>query len=177
MRSQHVLWLSKYNDRFFSAVQEPPKNGKKEPGPVAIVSMPSQQREQWYTLLTQKMAALWTRTGLMTVSNGFAYDVGEFTVRVGELRQPGNAQAPPKALVVCIQSTLPTTKEGGTDDESTKTRGLAPEDASASEVQEVMRNFWKSFGVEGAKEAFAFTRSPDGQDEARLWCDVLRHRP
>jgi TATA-binding related factor (TRF) of subunit 20 of Mediator complex len=170
-----VLWLSKYSDRFFSVVQEPPKTGKKELGPLVVVSMPSQQKENWYTLLTQKMAALWTRPVLVAVLNGLAYDVGEFSVRIGELRQPGNAQAPVRGIVVCIQSSLPTADEELVDDESPEARDPAKsEGASASEVHELLRVVWKTFGVEGAKEAFGLTGSLDGQQEARLWCELLQ---
>lgn len=48
----------------------------------------------------------------------------------------------------------------------------------AEEMQALMRDFWKSFGVEVAGEAFCSSSSAgnaagDGFEEIRLPCDVL----
>jgi hypothetical protein len=113
------------------------------------------------------------------VQNGPAFDTGDYTVSMGELKQPGVQQVV-RGVLVCIQSN-PSSEQHSEDVDKMKV-----DDSTAEEQEEVhmkarqdkMRDFWKKFGIaEGTKEVFCTSQpGDDGFAEVRLWCNVLRLR-
>ena len=116
---------------------------------------------------------------MLQVQNGPAFDTGDYTVSMGELKHPG-AQQVVRGVLVCIQSKPSSGQDSeGLDkmkvDDST---AQEQEEALANAKQDEIRNFWKKFGiVEGTKEVFCTSQPGDDEfAEVRLWCSVLRLR-
>ncbi len=68
-----------------------------------VIAIPTQQTEAYYGLLAAKFGALWTARPGLHVLNGVTYNVGEFVVRLGELRQPGTGQTGVRGIVVSVE--------------------------------------------------------------------------
>jgi hypothetical protein len=160
-----------------SAVEKPNGAGEKavKIGD-SVIAIPAQQRDEFYRMIVNKMAALWTPRMMLGIQNGMAYDIGEYIVRMGELKQV-TAQNTTRALIVCIQSNAGPGQE-------TKLTQRPDADTGAKEEQEwqlrkeEVQKFWKTFGIEGAREAYYVSKLGDDEfEEIRLWCDVLRLRP
>src|SRR5262249_46556066 len=122
---------------------------------------------------------LWTPRMTLQVQNGQAFDTGDYTVSMGELKQSG-AQQIVRGLLVCIKSNPSSAQDGEGMDK------MKVDDSTAQEQEEVrtearedeMRDYWKKFGiVEGSKEVFCTSQpGDDGFAEVRLWCSALRLR-
>lgn len=164
-----------------SAVQKPNGAGRTEGDKAAkigdsVIAIPAQQRDEFYRMVANKMAALWTPRMMLGIQNGMAYDTGEYIVRMGELKQV-TSQNTNRALIVCIQS------HGGPGQETEPTQKPEAETGAKEEQErqlrkEAVQKFWKTFGIEGAKEAYHVSKPGDDEfEEIRLWCDVLRLRP
>ena len=148
----------------------------------AVIAVPVTQRDALFALVENKMAALWTTRMRLGVPSGGAYDAGAYVVRLGELKQMA-AQATMRAIVACVQSAASEVSGGASATTATaKSNGDAAngadEQGNNMKTKEAVRSFWKSFGVDGAKEYFYIpTENDDGFGEVRLWCEVLRLRP
>lgn len=111
-------------------------------------------------------------------------------VRLGELRQ-AVGQQPVKGVVVCIQATPKSAMQidgnedtvaldGGDMDvkQEEEEEKEEEEDEDVQMMQALIRDLWKGFGVDGAKEMMTAPRSrsdADGRfEEVRLWCELLR---
>ncbi|KAI9712086.1 MAG: hypothetical protein M1820_001795 [Bogoriella megaspora] len=125
--------------------------------------------------LTKKMAGHWTLRPVLTLTNGYFYDVGEFRIRVGEVKKGLHKE--PRGVVAMIE-VLPlvgSNQMASEDESSALANGGVEQDASA--FQELIRAFWNGLGITGAKEYF---REPKCDpelvhlQEAELWCEALR---
>lgn len=144
-----------------------------------VIAIPASQRDQFYGLVTTKMGALWTPRMMLHVQSGPAFDTGDYTVSMGELKQPG-AQQVVRGVLVCIQSN-PSSGQDSEGLDKMKVDGSTAqeqEERRTKAKQDEIREFWKKFGIaEGAKELFCTSQSgDDGFAEVRLWCSVLRLR-
>lgn len=143
----------------------------------SVIAIPIQQRDDFYRMIVNKMAALWTPRMMLGIQNGAAYDTGDYIVRMGELKQM-TTQNTTRALIVCIHSHAEpgqgTAKPAGKPNAETG----AEEEQERQLKKEAVRRFWRTFGIEGAKEAHHVSKPGDDEfEEIRLWCDVLRLRP
>jgi len=147
----------------------------------ATITVPAEQFDSFYNILTSKFAALWSPRPVASVSNGVAYSLGDFVVRLGELRQ-GTGQQPVKGVVVCIQTAPQSAAQvdgehdiAALDGEDT---GIKEEEDEIQTTQALIRDLWKGFGVEGAKEMITASNSQRDADrqfqEIRMWCELLR---
>jgi len=142
--------------------------------PETIVTIPSNQYDSFINLLTARFTALWAPRTYLHVVNGKAYTVGEFIIRLGDLRQTGGPH-PVRGLVCCIEASSTRKEDGGIQ---------SPDQAKKQEesTTALMANLWARIGFEGAKEVFISSSSTteetagEGFEEARLWCDLLRLR-
>jgi hypothetical protein len=167
-RYQHLLHLS-YRQKSAFAIVSPPTEAKAGTRDT-VVTVRNEEYESFYALLKDRFAALWTPRAHQLI-NGSAFTVGEFTVRLGEMRQAGSAQV--RGLVCCIEAssgigegiTFQTPEEIKTADE------VARAD---------MASLWERIGHSGPilKEAFTPTSasnpSEEGFNEVRTWCDLLK---
>lgn len=108
-------------------------------------------------LLGTKLGPLWQPRQLLAVVDGIAYQVGDFRVRAGELRQGlGGAQLV-RGVVVEVAYV-------GQDDEALGRSGR----------ETMIIGFWQELGVKGAKQFFKPDLvERDGFEDVRLWCSAL----
>ncbi|KAB2574743.1 Mediator complex subunit med20 [Lasiodiplodia theobromae] len=168
---QHVLGLGHYPDRAFVHIAGPDQQPE-SPQESSTVAIPLQQMEPYSQLLNLKFGALWMYRMGSQVTAGASYSLGEFTVRLGELREKGGQMAL-RGTVVCIQ----TAKQESDDGDSLP--GQADADQELQAGQALVRDVWSRFSVPQAKETITSrpaAREPDEQvfDEVRLWCEALR---
>lgn len=143
----------------------------------AVIAIPAQQRDGFLHLILNKMGALWNPRTTMGIQAGAAYDAGEYIVRMGELKQLTTPNTT-RALVTCIQSNTVPEKDTAKATEKPGVETGDQEDQQGQSRKEAVQKFWKSFGIDGAKEAFCVSnQGDDGLDEIRLWCEALRLRP
>ncbi|KAL8853170.1 MAG: hypothetical protein Q9221_002052 [Calogaya cf. arnoldii] len=136
----------------------PTTDATADPAP-SVISLPAgQSTDDFIQLLVTRLGPLWQQRQLLAVVDGLAYDIGEFRVRAGELRQSvGGAQLTRGVIVE-----LTHLGEGG-----------AAHDGS--EKEENITAFWDELGVKGARE-FKGSRGEKGEDgfgDVRLWSLVL----
>lgn len=92
--------------------------------------------------------------------NGHALEVGDFRVRIGDVRQGGGGGAQMgRGTVVEIQWV------GGGE-------GVVDWDSAEA----VIGGFWDGLGVRGARKVFSVPGLAEGEGSVRQWCDVLRIR-
>ncbi|OJD30253.1 mediator complex subunit med20 protein [Diplodia corticola] len=177
---QHVLALGHYPDRAFVHIAGPDQQQdqqqqdhqqQQQPSTVAI---PLQQMEQYSQLLSLKFGALWMYRMGSQVGVGASYSVGEFTVRLGELREKGGQNAL-RGTVVCIQ----TAKQESRPDEGEAPSARIDADEELQAGQALVRDVWSRFSVPQFKETITSRpAAPEADDqlfdEVRLWCEALR---
>ena len=132
--------------------------GSGEPAVVtAIPSGPS--TEAFFNLLVSKFGPLWTQRQSLCVTNGQAFDIaGNFRVLIGEVKQGLQGTQLGRGVVVEVQ---------WLDDEG---------EEQWDEGEEVIRAFWASLGLKGAKECLHVAGKEDGFVNVRQWCEILRLR-
>ena len=128
-----------------------------------IIAIPSGlQSEEMVQLIVGKLSPLWTHRQTLHVSNGVAYEMEDFRVRVGEVKQGQNVQA--KGTVVEVECLA------GVDG--------APEEEIDWETGElIIREFWDTLGIEGAREVIRVPESGSRAfDLVNQYCQLLRIR-
>jgi hypothetical protein len=167
-RYQHLLRISYRPKNAFVAVSLPTEAGAGETD--TVVTIRNEQYESFFTLLKDRFVALWTPRTHQVIT-GTIYAVGEFTVRLGELRQVGSAQI--RGVVCCIEaiSSIGVATSSDTQQESKKAEEITRAD---------MANLWERIGYPGpnlkelSTPASTDNSSTEGFDEVRMWCDLLR---
>lgn len=132
-------------------------------GPATIIAIPAGlQSEEMVQLVAGKLSPLWSHRQTLHVGNGVAFEVEDFRVRVGEVRQGQTALV--KGTVVEVE-------------------WLAAADADSEEdtdwdtAQMGIRAFWDTLGVEGAREVVRVPGSGNkGFDLVGQYCQLLRSR-
>lgn len=102
---------------------------------------------------------------MVTVANGLTYEVGDFRIRVGELRQGLGSSQVLRGIVIEINWA------GGVGG-----GGAADSDRMEEEVEGVIKGFWEPLGVTGAKEVFQVAGFAEGNGTVRQWLEMLRLR-
>jgi len=125
------------------------------------VSIPSGlHTEEFVQLAVTKLGASWQQRQTLNVVNGLALEVGDFRVRVGDVRQgSGGGAQMGRGTVVEIQWV------GGEEGE---------QDWESAEA--VIGGFWDGLGVSGARKVFWVPGLAEGEGSVRQWCDILRIR-
>ena len=169
-----VLDLSYHNDNWVvitepANAQEQPVSASEAPAAGASPSQPSvevmafptaEATSDWISMVTNKMKPLYSPRHPLSVRNGQAFEVGEFSIRVGELRQgvPGG-----NALVRGIVVEIGWAVE---DDER---------EAEEGEGVEMVKAFWDELGIASARQ-FVARVGGEEEEEIQLWCEALRLR-
>ncbi|KAL8837542.1 MAG: hypothetical protein Q9176_005598 [Flavoplaca citrina] len=124
-----------------------------------IISLPAGQSTDDFTqLLVSRLGLLWQQRQSSAVIDGLAYEVGDFRVKVGELRQGVGGAQLVRGVVVEVTHRV---KDGGEED-----RG---------ETQDMITAFWDELGVNGAREYKDDGEKTveDGFEIVRLWSELL----
>ena len=92
---------------------------------------------------------------MLVVSNAQAFEVGDFRVRLGEVRQ--GPTTPGRAVVTEVEW-----NSGGGEDWET--------------AEAVIKPFWDHLEAVGAKECFHVPGVDKSYGSVRQWCEILRLR-
>jgi TATA-binding related factor (TRF) of subunit 20 of Mediator complex len=151
-RWHHMLHMQYYPRQLFFRVFEYP-NGVESS---SVSSISDTHVNDYKTLMAQKMAALWAPRFTATIPKGSTFEIGDIIVRIGEVRADGTGQGV-RAVIVAIQ--IPSEADMSKEDEA------VPKD--------IILELWKSFGIERAKEAWAFGNE---LKVVKAWCNILKSR-
>ena len=114
----------------------------------------------------------------LLINNGAAFDLGDYTVRLAEVRQ-ADAQHSLRAVAVCIDALVPNLSGGA---EGAGDAGGVPEHQLSNDevVKMMIRELWKTFGVENAREITVPSGGGGRESEkmkiAQLWGEALLGR-
>ncbi|KAL8809417.1 MAG: hypothetical protein Q9223_002946 [Gallowayella weberi] len=141
-------------------VAAPAINGTTTADPVpTVISIPAgPSTDEFSQLLVSRLGPLWQQRQVLAVIDGLAFEIGDFRVRAGELRQGiGGAQ-----LVRGVVVEVSYTGQGGGEQDR-------------SQTEEMITIFWDELGVKGAKgfRGGKKAEEEDGFENVRLWCRVL----
>ena len=145
-----------------------------------------------------KMSPLWALRQMVSVVGGVGFEVGDFGVRIGEVRQGvGGGALMVRGAVVEVEwrggrgggsgdggrrkrreEEEETKREGrrGKNDEEEEEEEEEEDDWNAAET--MIRTFWEGLGL-GTSRAREFLRVPgirEGDAGVRQWCEALRLR-
>lgn len=96
------------------------------------------------------------------MGNGQAFEIGDFRIRVGELRQSGSGGGQMGRGAVCEVAWVGEEVEQG------------KEGWEAGEA--VVKSFWEGLALRGAREVYWVPGLGDGEGTIRQWCEILRPR-
>lgn len=100
---------------------------------------------------------MWTHRPSLGVAHGLAYEVGDYGIRVGELRQGTGSAQLVRGVVVQVEW-----KRG--------------DEGNWEEANGFIRGFWETLGIKGAREILQVPGMGSGDGNVRQWCEVLRLR-
>ena len=131
--------------------------------PATIVSIPTEpSSEEFIQLIVSKFGPLWQQRQILNIVTGHAFEIGDFRVRVGELRQGGSGGGQMGRGAVCEVAWV------GGDAEPGK------EGWEAGEA--VVKGFWEGLALRGARAVYWVPGLGDGEGTIRQWCELLRAR-
>jgi len=167
-RFQHILSLGHRPGKLYVAVN-PAQPAQKDVGSKdTVITIRPQQGDAFFNLLKERFGALWTFRSRLSILNGVEYNVGEFKIRLGELRQISGQQQTVRAVICCIETS--SMADGGDNGPG----------SNGSATRAALSDLWAAIGFANIKEAFGTypidSTTEEGFDEVRLWCDVLRLR-
>ncbi|CAL8581109.1 hypothetical protein XPA_006812 [Xanthoria parietina] len=135
-----------------------PSSGATTDPAANVISLPAGQSTDEFTqLLVSRLGPLWQQRQLLAVVDGLAYEIGDFKIKAGELKQGvGGAQL---VRGVVVEVAYLGEIGSGHDGEPT---------------EELIMAFWDELNVKGAKEFRGDKRKEeDGFDNVRLWSMAL----
>lgn len=138
-------------------------NGGEVAATIASIAS-GQATDEFVQFMVTKLTPLWMVLKMVSVGNGLTYEVGDFRIRVGELRQGLGSLQALRGIVVEINWAGGGGTESGDSDHMEK------------EVEWVIKGFWEPLGVTGAKEVFQVAGFAEGNGTVRQWLEMLRLR-
>ncbi|CAI7606977.1 unnamed protein product [Penicillium bialowiezense] len=182
-RYMQFLSLTHYPTHGFIYTSEPDKEPPSDqPLPMVMTTVPPAAHATLFQHFTFACQPFWAHRLTFAVSNGMVYDVGDFRVRLGDVRQTFPT-ARVRGTVVEIEWRGPSIVEG-------EFEGIREEDVDAeyAATAELIREFWGRLGMQGReailvpgvggeiKERLRGKGDGDsaGTDVARQFMEVLR---
>lgn len=140
--------------------------------PATIISIPSgSQKEEFVQLIATKFGPLWQLRQLLHVVHGATFEVGDFRIRIGDLK-PGSASAGTSQKsrgAVCEIEWI--------DTENTQSdRTIEDQEKYWQNAEPMIKEFWDSLEVKGARQVFPVADLGDELSTARQWFDILPQR-
>ena len=128
-----------------------------------IVSTPTTHVEDFFQTIQKKMEPLWSYRMAVRVDNGIGYQFGDFSIRIGEIRQMSAGQLRPRGVV--IEASLPSGAVNAEDMESDDVERI-----SAQAKDFIIQGIWEQMGLQGGR---SFVNVP-GMDQGPADLDVVR---
>ncbi|MCJ1388824.1 hypothetical protein MMC18_001674 [Xylographa bjoerkii] len=133
-------------------------NGESAGEPAKVFSIPSgSQSEDFIHLIVARMGPLWMPRQVLQVNNGQVFEIGDFRVRIGEVRQGQGGIQQVRGTICEIEWT--------SGEESDWVTG-----------EDVVKSFWSALNIRGAREYIRVSGMDEGFGNIRQWCDALRLR-
>jgi hypothetical protein len=129
--------------------------------PAVIISMPSgPPTGEFVQLLASRFGPLWAQRQAVYVSNGQAYDAGDFRIRFGDVRQGQGSTQQARGTVVEVE--------------------WKPEDSGSVRLEAaeaLIKGFWDALEIKGAKEYLEVPGvEKEDMADVRQWCEAMRLR-
>jgi len=126
--------------------------------PASIMAIqPGSHAEDFIQLVITRLGPLWTFRQAVQVIQGQAFEVGDYRIKVGDLKEGHGGAQQVKGTIIEIE-------------------WIGGEENDSEAAGEGIRTFWSSLNIEGARD---FTKVPGHTDEfgtIRQWCEALRLR-
>ena len=123
--------------------------------PGALAAFPAgEQSEDFFQFVSSRMGSTWERRPSLSVSDGRAYRIGEYVVRVGEVRQGTGSGAKRKGIAIEVEWT------GGQEGD------WVMGDAA-------IRAFWHGLGLQETRGVVQVAGMETGTERVRQWMEVL----
>lgn len=189
---QHIISMSHLPDRAFVCIARPvppdagsdakPHTFMVDPSYIhsAAIIIPPSQMDSYATLVRRKFGLLWTPGPRTEIINGMTWQLDDFTIRVGELRQFGRTQGQEsdRGLLVQISMQMPVDENSelpprsmfGAGTEKLSRESIAERHAAVASLEE----FWNSFGIPGGRKTCGVSIDSRGLEEVRIICNALQ---
>lgn len=126
--------------------------------PASIIAIPAgPQSEDFVQLVIARLGPLWTLRQVLQVSQGYAFELDEFRVRLGEVKQGQGTSQQTKGVIVEVE-------------------WLSGEEYGWAAAEEAIRSFWATFGIKGARNHITVPGLGDAFGNIRQWCEALKLR-
>lgn len=96
------------------------------------------------------------------MGNGQAFEIDDYRIRVGEVRQSHGGGGQIGRGAICEIDWM-----GDTDDE---------DDKDMETAVAVIKGFWEGLGIRGARECFWGAGLDKEEGTIRQWCEILRSK-
>ena len=121
-----------------------------------LISIPSgPQSDDFLHLVGSKMGPIWMQRPTLSVSNGLSYRMGEYRVRLGEVRQGAGSGAQLKGIAVELEWT-------------------GAEEGEWEIGEAAIRAFWDTVGLKKGRGVVQIAGWEKGMGTVRQWIEVLR---
>ena len=131
---------------------------------LAIISIPTNQTEEFNHTITAKMQPLWAMRVVVRVDGGFGIEFGDWRIRIGEVRQTAGGGGQTRVRGCVVEITL----ISGDDEE---------DDISAEDRETLFGGLWEQLDLEGGRP-FVNVPGVGGEDKGldliRQYMDLLR---
>lgn len=135
--------------------------------PATLISLPtSPSSEEFITLLLTKYGPLWQQRQILGIVNGQGFEIDDFRVRIGEVRQAGGGVGgggPGQMMGIGKGAVCEVEWVGG-------------EEGDLEGAGEVIAGFWEGLGVKGGRKVYEVPGVREGDGSVRQWFEGLRVR-
>lgn len=124
--------------------------------PATLVSIPSgPPRDDFPKLVESKMGPMWMQRPTLSVINGLGYWIGDYRVRLGEVRQGAGSGAQLKGIAVEVE-------------------WAGAEEGEWGMGEPAIRAFWDGLGLKKGRGVVQVAGLEKGNGSVRQWFEVLR---
>lgn len=126
--------------------------------PANIIAVPAgPQSEDFIQLVVARLGPLWTLRQVLQVSQGYAFEVDDFRVRLGEVKQGQGGSQQIKGVIIEVE-------------------WLSAGENEWTTAEEVIKSFWSTLDIKGARDYIKPPGLGENFGSIRLWCEALRLR-
>ena len=126
--------------------------------PANIIAIPAgPQSEDFVQLLIARLGPMWALRQTLQVNQGLTFEVDDFRIRLGEVKQGQGSSQQTKGVIVELE-------------------WLGEMEIEAVAAEEAIKSFWSSLNIKGARDYIRIPGLGDNFGSIRQWCEALRLR-
>ncbi|MCJ1261930.1 hypothetical protein MMC22_001799 [Lobaria immixta] len=130
--------------------------GSGEPATLVCIP-PGPPSDDFLHLVSSRMGPMWMQRPILSVSNGLGYRVGDYRIRLGEVRQGAGSGAQLKGIAVEVE-------------------WAGAEEGEWEMGEPAIRAFWEALGMKKGRGIVQVAGMEKGNGSARQWFEVLRSK-